>query len=470
VPNAEHLSILKQGIDVWNDWRRANPGTQADFTGVNFESADLAGVDFSNALLGGAHFRNANLCRAKLRRANIEGVSLRSAQLINADLSQAHLMAADLKAADLSQADIRRADLRSACLIRADLTDANLTEARLHGAVLHEATLSEAYLYGANLSGADLRAAKLNGANLVGAGLDDAKLWKANLHEANLRLASIRCADLSEADLSMANLSGADMFQAILRGADMSSASLEGTDLTGADLQGANLECGVFVRTRLGGANISRCRVYGISAWDVELAGVTQLDLIVTPKEVTEISVDNIEFAQFIYLLLNRSNLRSVLTTLGEKAVLVLGRFTERRELLDGIANKLRSLRYIPIIFDFERPTDRDLTETVKVLAGLSRFVVADITNPLSVPLELQAVIPDYMVPFVTILQRGQSAFGMFDDLPRKYPWALPLMEYNTADSLLANFEAKVVGPALEKLEEVRRQKALPAVRRSAED
>jgi len=68
----------------------------------------------------------------------------------------------------------------------------------------------------------------------------------------------------------------------------------------------------------------------------------------------------------------------------------------------------------------FERPTDRDLTETVRILAGLSRFVIADITNPRSVPLELQATVPDYMVPFVTILQRGQPAFGMFDDLPRR--------------------------------------------------
>jgi len=150
--------------------------------------------------------------------------------------------------------------------------------------------------------------------------------------------------------------------------------------------------------------------------------------------------------------------------------VLILGRFSERKQLLDGMANKLRSLGYLPIIFDFERPTYLDLTETVKILAGLSHFVIADITNPRSVPLEMQAVIPDYMSPFVTILQRGQPAFGMFDDLPTKYHWALPLLEYNTAETLLANFDQKIVAPALEKLEEVRRRKALPIARRSAED
>ena len=90
---------------------------------------------------------------------------------------------------------------------------------------------------------------------------------------------------------------------------------------------------------------------------------------------------------------------------------------------VDRMADKLRSMGCLPMIFDFDRPTDRDLTETVKILAGLSRFAIADITNPRSVPLELQATVLDYMVPFVTILQGGQPAFGMFDDLPRKYHW-----------------------------------------------
>ena len=44
---------------------------------------------------------------------------------------------------------------------------------------------------------------------------------------------------------------------------------------------------------------------------------------------------------------------------------------------------------------------------------------------------------------FVTMLQCGQPAFGMFDDLPRKYHRALPLLEYNNAETLLAAFEKK---------------------------
>ena len=104
------------------------------------------------------------------------------------------------------------------------------------------------------------------------------------------------------------------------------------------------------------------------------------------------------------------------------------------------------------------------------VPSTISRFVIADITNPRSVPLELEATVPDYMVPFVTIVERGQPVFGMFDDLPRKYNWALPLMEYRNVDTLLAAFEKKIVNPALEKAQEVRLQKAAAPLRRSAED
>jgi hypothetical protein len=51
----------------------------------------------------------------------------------------------------------------------------------------------------------------------------------------------------------------------------------------------------------------------------------------------------------------------------------------------------------------------------------------------------------------VTLVERGQPVFGMFDDLPRKYDWALPLLEYSSVESLLAAFERKVVAPALDK-------------------
>jgi uncharacterized protein YjbI with pentapeptide repeats len=412
--NPEHLAIIEKGIRPWNAWRYEHPDQKPDLSGSN-----LHGVFYGQVYINDAH----------LSRVKDEA---------------------------FGEKDDRRAIRLHA-----------LTEANLHARFLADVdavNLADTNLEGAQLSLADLTGANLSGATLIGAHLNDARLLGANLIKANLN-----GAELSRANLTRANLSGATLVDANLSRARLGWADLLQTDFTGADLRDAYLVGTTAIGTNFARTNLTHCRIYGISAWNVELEGAIQSNLIVNEYEPF-VQVDDLEVAQFVYLLLDRSKLRKMLTTLGEKAVLILGRFAERKELLDGIANKLRSLGYLPIIFDFQRPENFDLTETVKILAGLSRFVIADITNPRSVPLELQSTVPDYMVPFVTILQRGQPAFGMFDDLPVKYHWALPLLEYNTGESLLHSFEEKVVGPALEKLQEVRRMKALPVARRSAED
>ncbi|MFN8372994.1 MAG: hypothetical protein U0694_08960 [Anaerolineae bacterium] len=82
---------------------------------------------------------------------------------------------------------------------------------------------------------------------------------------------------------------------------------------------------------------------FGISAWDVKLDGAIQSDLVITDVDEPEIRVDNLEVAQFIYLLLNNQKIRDVIDTITSKAVLILGRFTdERKAVLDYICEELR--------------------------------------------------------------------------------------------------------------------------------
>lgn len=131
--------------------------------------------------------------------------------------------------------------------------------------------------------------------------------------------------------------------------------------------------------------------------------------------------------------------------------------------VLERLRGSLRDMGLLPIVFDFERPKDRDFTETVKTLAGLSVFIIADITAPKSVPLELQATVPDYMLPFKPIIQKGGEPFAMFRDLQLKYDWVLPQLEYESADQLMEVLEALVVLPAMQKRKELieRRAKTL---------
>jgi hypothetical protein len=128
---------------------------------------------------------------------------------------------------------------------------------------------------------------------------------------------------------------------------------------------------------------------------------------------------------------------------------------------LDSIRTKIRQLGFLPMMFDFERPTQRDFTETIKNLAGLSRFIIADITNPKSSPLELQAVMPEYMIPFVPIIQEDEKPFAMFQDLKQKYgEWVLDVLKYDCSDNLVKALDSAVVEPALERSQQLIVKKA----------
>jgi hypothetical protein len=327
---------------------------------------------------------------------------------------------------------LAKADLREAGLIEADLCSARLREAKLFRAFLHGADLRSADLFGADLRGADLR-------------------------EANLRVAKLREADLSGTDLSATDLRGADLKGARLRSVDLNAADLTQADLCGADLNGSNLIGAVLVRTNLADADLRGCLVYGISAWNVKLSADTkQQDLVITPPDEPAVTVDDLEVAQFVYLLLHNDKLRKVIDTVGNKGALLLGRFTEGRiEVLERLREALRKRDYVPIVFNFDKPVTKDFTQTVRLLAGLSKFVIADITNPRSAPLELQATIPEIMVPFQPIIEQGEAPFAMLEDLQRKHDWVFKTLHYSSLDRLIETMDDEIIKPAEAKFKQL---------------
>jgi len=282
--------------------------------------------------------------------------------------------------------------------------------------------------------------------------LSDTRIHTEDTWEANLSGANLSGANLSGANLWGANLSRADLSGALLRGADLNGADLTKANLMGADLTGSTLHY-----ADLGGADLTGCRIHGVSAWGLKLVGTKQQNLVITREDEPAITVDNIEVAQFVYLLLHNEKIRDVIDTIGKKGVLLLGRFTEgRMAVLERLREKLRDLGFVPMVFNFDKPETKDFTETVRLLASLSKFVIVDITNPRSAPLELQATVPDYMVPFVPILQQGEQPFAMFVDLQNKYDWVLqPVVGYPSVDRLIEVLEDKVVRPAEAKFNEL---------------
>jgi hypothetical protein len=139
--NQEHLELLQQGAEIWNQWRKEHPEIQLDFSEVNLESVDLRAADLSRV-----GFRRAFLYRTILDEAN------------------------------LTEANLQGADLHSASLIKA-----NLYRAALHRAYLHGANLDEA-----NLTGADLVLADLSDTSLNGTDLSQTTMWSTRFGDVDL--------------------------------------------------------------------------------------------------------------------------------------------------------------------------------------------------------------------------------------------------------------------------------------------
>lgn len=305
----------------------------------------------------------------------------------------------------------------------------------------------------------------LNGADLSGVDLDGADLRAADLRAAKIgtaKRANLIGADIANADLSEGNLIGADLSYAKLTGADLSWTRLCEADLYRANLRavnliGADLRHALLIEANLSGANLTGCHVYGTSAWNLNLEGAIQKDLVITDHHEPIIQIDRLEVAQFVYLLLNNSAIREVIDSISSKVVLILGRFSaERKAVLDALRNELRRHNYLPVLFDFERPASRDITETVSTLAHMARFVIADITDARSIPQELMSIVPNLpSVPVQPLLLASQREYGMFEHF-RRYPWVLPVSLYETESELMNAMEQKVILPPEAKLNEIR--------------
>jgi uncharacterized protein YjbI with pentapeptide repeats len=409
VANAGHFDLVKDKVERWNEWRRKNTRVTPDLAGADLSELSLAGAnlaraDLSGARLGGVSLRGANLSRAKLFRADLSQADLRGASLFKANLSQADLSGADLAAADLSGA----------------------------------------FLIKSNLSGASLVGACLNGANL-----GQASLFRARLSKAVLREASFFKSDLTEADLAEADL----------RGANLQEAVLERTNLRSANAAGANLCFATLLRTNLEGAVLDGAAVHGASFWEVSLAETGQRDLDIMPAQQPVLSVDSLQTAQLVGLLLHNERSRLDVFDITLNTVLVIGRFSpERREVLAAIKEALRRSGYSPIVLDFHQPGSGDKNEMVKILGRMSRFVVADLTGDPRIAETLDAVV--HFLPSIPIQPVGQAEEprGGVESHYHKYRWVLPFWAFRDAGAVAALFAAEVIAPAEQKAAELRQK------------
>ncbi len=397
--NEDHLKILKLGAEKWNRWRTENPQIKPDL-----RSADLSGADLT-------------------------GTDLRSVELTQAILNGARLSGADLRRAFLFRTNLSEADLAGSKIMKANLSQADLSVANLNGA-----DLAESYLIRANLSGASLE-----GASLKNAYLGHASLFRARLPGADLGGASLFKADLGEADFREASFVGANLQEALLYK----------TQLKKCRIINANLCYTTMIQTDLENATLDGCSVYGTSIWDINLRGTTQRDLDITPVHKPVITVDSLPVAQLVCLMLHNEKVRREIEALSLYAVLILGRFGgDRKDILESLRAALRRKNYSPIVIEFQSAALPNMAETVKILARLSRFVVADLTKEKRIPQILDSVV-HYLptIPIQPVLETGQAepeAAGHY----KKYRWVLELVRFTDPEDVAKRAETDVIKPA----------------------
>lgn len=328
-----------------------------------------------------------------------------------------------------------------------------------------------------DLRGADFTGRDFSGINLKNARLREAKFNRAKLKNAKLDRAYLRRADLTEADLTDASLSAVNLRRAIMHKSNLTNAYLRRADLSYADLSEANLTGAIleyvkFVDTNLEKAILKDCFIYGISVWNLKGTPKEQTNLVITSQIVKKtseanptgfeptITVDDLEVAQFIYFILTNSNLRKTINAVTTRGVLLLGRFESGGlEVLRKIAEKLRELNYLPIIFDFDRPESQVYTETIQPLAKLSRFVIVDLSGP-SVPQELQATVPTTKIPFVSIIEKDKRIPSLIKDFEMYSGWLTPTFVFANTEELISGLPSKIIAPAEERHKEIRQKLA----------
>lgn len=347
-------------------------------------------------------------------------------------------------------------DLSHGEFYRGWFVDGNFDNCNLEWAGFGEATIGGCTFRNATLTNTNFMRATLAYANFEGAKFDYTTL-PANFQNANLQNANLENTNLSNLSLAGANLKDANLKKCNLEDANLQHTNLNATILDDAILKNTDLQGAQLIDTSISNARFVNCKIRGISVWNLQGEAKEISNLIISSDSDSLITTDSLEIAQFINLLLNNKNITHVIDTIGSKGVLILGRFTEeRKKILDALRKALKEKNYVPMIFDFDKPADRTLTETIKILAGLSKFVIVDITNPKSSPLEMQATVPDYKIPFIPIIQENEEPFSMFKDLHLSYNWVAEPLEYESKEDLLEDLEEEIVQEANRILDKIR--------------
>jgi uncharacterized protein YjbI with pentapeptide repeats len=418
--------------------------SQMELVRTEFHHVRLSNTDWRKATLMACAFSSCGLKWARFNKGRIDETSFDGCELTHAWLT-ASFAAATFRDCSMDSSHAWRGSFRAARFLSCSMRFARADQADLTDATFDDCDLSGAWLLGTQLSRAGFRRCSLRKVNamravaLQDAVFDDCDLSDARLYDSDLSRTCFRRCSLRGADLKAANLRGAVFEDCDLAHARFADADLTDTTFARCDLRNAN-----WLNATIQGAVLERCQIYGMTLWGTRGEVARARDLMLTrADEPNAPEVDGLHIAVFVASLLDGNGIRDLIDGPTSTMVLVLGRFSPpHKQVLDAIRTSLRDGGYSAIVFDSAMPSSRDTSETISVLAKLSRFVIADLSEPKSAPYELMQFVPDCRTPVLAVT-RGERAFSMLSDL-EKYSWVLPAESFADDAALLDALPALV--------------------------
>lgn len=430
------LGILRKGFEEWNDFKKAISPVQIDLSTLNLSCSDFRNYDFSNCILTKTNFQkshlgNSNFNGVKADHANFRYAYFNHTQFENSDLRDSNFKATIIKNSNFKFSLCNRADFSGSKIQNTSLKSANIRESQFCSTKLDNVNLTKAHF-----ERSLFREAIIINSELPLVKLNDSKILITKIQNCNFKTSMLYNSFFDNCEFE-----NCDFSNTLFTSGKLIYSFIRNINLTRIDFRNTQLTSDTFTN-----CDLSKSKIFGVSAWKLSLKDTIQEDLRISDAGEPKITIDNIEVAQFIYLLINNEKLRNIISTITSKVVLILGRFTsERIYILNLIREELRKRNYLPVLFDFEKSPNRDITETVSTLALLSKFIIADITDPRSIPQELSNIVPLMpSLPVQPIILSGHSEYGMFEHFKR-YPWVLDIIEYKDDNDIKSNVLNQII-------------------------
>ena len=334
--------------------------------------------------------------------------------------------------------------------IQPDLSGIDLAGAQLSGI-----NLSRTFLIGANFEKADLTNARFDEANLIAATLKEANLSGALLSSSTLTFTNFDLANLTSAFLSDARCFRASFLGATLVNASLTESSFFETDLSGADLRECRFNYSRWVSSSFRNANLSNCRVHGLTAFNIDLSNALQRNLSISSPGEPSILVDNVDFAQFVFMILQTQLLHHLVSSIVARVVLVIGDFIpSRTSVLNALREELRTQNYAPVVVQFPDSRKGEEPDKIAILSRLAKFIITDVPNSHDSTHQLKDLMAKVNIPIQLIHQGTKQQYEALRQQIES-PLLLRGSSYMDADELSALLRDRVIAEAESRAQEL---------------